>query len=64
MTDTTTPATTTETAPANPGYGAVLTEKFGDKYSFAFDNHMLWACTSTMMGVMAKLKNELGFNML
>ena len=59
MTDTTTPVASTET------YSAVLTEKFGAKdYSFAFGNHTLWATTSTLMSVMAKFKNELGFNML
>ncbi|MFA6235904.1 MAG: NADH dehydrogenase (quinone) subunit D [Bacteriovorax sp.] len=33
-------------------------------YSYKFENHVIFACTKTLLSVMAKLKDEFGFNML
>ncbi len=41
-----------------------LKNAFGDKYSFVFDNHVLFADTKTLLSTMAKLKDIFNFNML
>ncbi len=61
MTDT----TVTTTLPATANYSAELISKFGDKdYSYAFGNHVLFATPATLIKVMTKFRDELGFNML
>jgi NADH-quinone oxidoreductase subunit C/D len=61
MTETTVPTT----LPESSTYSAELISKFGDKdYSFAFGNHVLFATPSTLIKIMTKFRDELGFNML
>ena len=56
---------TETTALSTSNYSAELISKFGDKnYFFAFGNHVLFATPKTLMKVMTKFRDELGFNML
>ena len=41
-----------------------LSTKFGDKYNFVFNNHVLFVETKDLIEVMTDLKNSFGFNML
>ena len=60
-----TDSTATTEATSGSSYSAVLISKFGEKdYSYAFGNHVLFATTSTLISVMTKFKEELGFSML
>lgn len=53
------------TIDSRPTYSATLISKFGEKdYSYTFDNHVLFATPSTLISVMTKFKDELGFQML
>ncbi len=54
----------TETTITTSTYSSELKLKFGEFYSYAFGNHVIFACTKTMMGVMTRLKEEFGYNML
>lgn len=46
-------------------FSTELTAKFGaENYSFLFTNHVIFATPKTLISVMTKLKDELGFNML
>ncbi len=46
-------------------FGKDLQAAFADNHpTWQFENHVIFACTKTMMSVMTKLKDEFGFNML
>ena len=46
-------------------FGSDLKASFADNhYSYKFENHVIFACTKTLLTVMAKLKDEFGFSML
>ena len=65
MTETTTDSTATIEGGNTSRYSAVLISKFGEKdYSFAFGDHVLFATPTTLISVMTKFRDELGFNML
>ena len=65
MTETTTDSTATIEGGNTSVYSAVLISKFGEKdYSYAFGDHVLFATPTTLISVMTKFKDELGFNML
>ncbi|MBC7715105.1 MAG: NADH dehydrogenase (quinone) subunit D [Rhizobacter sp.] len=60
-----TETTVTEVLPATSTYSAELTAKFGEKdYTFAFGNHVFFATPATLIKMMTKFRDELGFNML
>jgi NADH-quinone oxidoreductase subunit C/D len=46
-------------------FGKDLQAAFADNHpAWQFENHVIFACTKTMMSVMTRLKDEFGFNML
>ncbi|MBC7429875.1 MAG: NADH dehydrogenase (quinone) subunit D [Bacteriovorax sp.] len=60
-----TETTVTTTEPETSNYSAELISKFGAKdYTFAFGNHVLFTTPATLIKMMKKFRDELGFNML
>ncbi|MBY0413250.1 MAG: hypothetical protein K2Q18_03755, partial [Bdellovibrionales bacterium] len=56
---------TTDSTPTSSNYSSVLTSKFGEKdYSYSFGNHVLFATPTTLVKVMTKFRDDLGFQML
>jgi len=48
----------------NSTFQSELTNRFGQKYHFAFKNHVLFLTTKELYSAMQTLRNEFGFNML
>ena len=45
-------------------FSEILKTAFGSEYSFSLNNHVLFTDTTKLLSVMARLKDEMGFNML